>query len=290
MAPIKKRLRQREPDSDEESTNPAGEEGEETLSVADVLELRKLRKKGHGVDVFALGKGDPIALKDREEAEKLKKKKEKDDPWKLKTGGIVDLDQVKGSKMAFGEEPVIGGAFATASNTMDTEKKMLEFIERELKRKRNAGANVHSNESLESSAMPDDNDDEDESPEASKKPIVEGNVAFSAAMLTSIPVVDLGISTKLKNIEETEKAKRDIMTGKNAASVDKLTGGMNVSASDRFYRGRPNDSKAHPHDHSRTSNDSSEKRSGEPKFDRRTMATDDLVMEKFKKHNRPGRK
>lgn len=37
----------------------------------------------------------------------------------------------------------------------------------------------------------------------------EGNVALSAAMLSSIPEVDLGIDTRMKNIEQTERAKRD---------------------------------------------------------------------------------
>lgn len=36
----------------------------------------------------------------------------------------------------------------------------------------------------------------------------EGDVALSAAMLTSIPEVDLGIDSRLRNIQQTEQAKR----------------------------------------------------------------------------------
>ncbi|PWN89361.1 hypothetical protein FA10DRAFT_267931 [Acaromyces ingoldii] len=36
----------------------------------------------------------------------------------------------------------------------------------------------------------------------------EGNVTLSSAMLTSVPEVDLGMTHRLKNIQETEKAKR----------------------------------------------------------------------------------
>lgn len=39
----------------------------------------------------------------------------------------------------------------------------------------------------------------------------EGNITTSLGMLTSIPEVDLGMDIRLKNIEETERAKRELM-------------------------------------------------------------------------------
>ncbi|KAJ3067208.1 hypothetical protein HDU99_003596, partial [Rhizoclosmatium hyalinum] len=199
---------------------------------AEVLELRKLKKRSHGVDAPALLRGDPWLIKQREEEERLRKKKAADDPWRLKTGGLVDLDGVKGSKMAFGEESTSlkGPGFATASNTMDTEKKMQEFIERELKKRLSGEGRADSNDSLDK----DKDSDKSLNDTDASKPVVEGNVAFSAAMLTSIPVVDLGVAPKLKNIEETERARRDMMLGKLAADDgNKLSGAMNVSASNR---------------------------------------------------------
>ncbi|KAJ3290165.1 hypothetical protein HDU79_003471 [Rhizoclosmatium sp. JEL0117] len=182
--------------------------------------------------------------------------------------------------MAFGEESTSlkGPGFATASNTMDTEKKMQEFIERELKKRLSGEGRADSNDSLDK----DKESDKSLNDTDASKPVVEGNVAFSAAMLTSIPVVDLGVAPKLKNIEETERARRDMMLGKLAADDgNKLSGAMNVSASNRFYRGQPSNSKG---------SQSAETKSGNQKFDRRTMATDDLVMRNFKKRNLPGNK
>ncbi|KAI8389429.1 hepatocellular carcinoma-associated antigen 59-domain-containing protein, partial [Blakeslea trispora] len=46
---------------------------------------------------------------------------------------------------------------------------------------------------------------------ADKKAESEGNVQVSTQMLTAIPEVDLGIDTRLKNIEETERAKRKLI-------------------------------------------------------------------------------
>ncbi|ORY46882.1 hypothetical protein BCR33DRAFT_715294 [Rhizoclosmatium globosum] len=173
--------------------------------------------------------------------------------------------------MAFGEESTSlkGPGFATASNTMDTEKKMQEFIERELKKRLSGEGRADSNDSLDK----DKDSDKSLNDTDASKPVVEGNVAFSAAMLTSIPVVDLGVAPK---------ARRDMMLGKLAADDgNKLSSAMNVSASNRFYRGQPSNVKG---------TQSAESKNGDQKFDRRTMATDDLVMQNFKKRNLPGNK
>ncbi|KAJ3221960.1 hypothetical protein HDU81_010222 [Chytriomyces hyalinus] len=272
---------------------------ETNLSVHDVLELRRLKKKSVGVDAAALLRGDPLLLRQKAEEEKARRKKEDADPWRLKTGGLVDLGEVKGSKMAFGEEPVSigGGGFAAASNTMDTEKKMQEFIEQELS-KRRQGASDPSTELSASNDTLSTIEDGANGPQLdeAQKPQSEGNVSFSAAMLTSIPVVDLGISTKLDNIEATEKARRDLMEKKKQLKdVDALTGPMNSGASVRFYKNKPHEDRHASDrnaggDHKSKPDSNAEKGdSGKRKFDRRTMATDDLVMDKFKKRNYPRR-
>ncbi|KAI8829878.1 hepatocellular carcinoma-associated antigen 59-domain-containing protein, partial [Chytriomyces cf. hyalinus JEL632] len=205
------------------------------LSVLDVLELRKLKKKSVGVDAAALLRGDPLLLRQKAEEEKARRKKEDADPWRLKTGGLVDLGEVKG--MAFGEEPVSigGGGFAAASNTMDTEKKMQEFIEQELSKRRQGASDPSTELSASNDTLSTIEDGANGPPlDEAQKPQSEGNVSFSAAMLTSIPVVDLGVSTKLDNIEATEKARRDLMDKKKQLKdVDALTGPMNSGASVR---------------------------------------------------------
>ncbi|OBZ70414.1 hypothetical protein A0H81_09688 [Grifola frondosa] len=90
-------------------------------------------------------------------------------------------------------------------------------------------------------------------------------------MLTAIPEVDLGMDTRLKNIEETEKAKRQITEERKdrRRKADKADDEEHLAAS-RFYR--PN-LKA--------------KRTRVSAADRaKQMATDELVMERFKKRMR----
>lgn len=80
------------------SSNDNPQQNEQDLSssiIADALELRKLRKKFKGIEASELLKSDPDKVKEWAEKDK---KKEEDDPWKLKSGGFVDLDKVKGTK------------------------------------------------------------------------------------------------------------------------------------------------------------------------------------------------
>ncbi|PVV02677.1 hypothetical protein BB560_002863 [Smittium megazygosporum] len=46
--------------------------------------------------------------------------------------------------------------------------------------------------------------------DAERKAEVEGSIVLSTSMLTSIPEVDLGIRTRLENIENTERAKKEL--------------------------------------------------------------------------------
>ena len=56
-------------------------------------------------------------------------------------------------------------------------------------------------------------------PQVEKKQVKEDNVTISSSMLTQIPEVDLGFIAKLKNIEETEKAKSSITRNQNDNSL-----------------------------------------------------------------------
>jgi hypothetical protein len=99
--------------------------------------------------------------------------------------------------------------FTQQTNVLDVDKHMMAYIEENLKVR---------------SKPKEDSDDEDKAPldpqEAlyniadrwkveKQKPTTDvGSVSNSLSMLTAIPEVDLGMDTRLKNIEDTEKAKR----------------------------------------------------------------------------------
>ncbi|KAI9332881.1 hepatocellular carcinoma-associated antigen 59-domain-containing protein [Zopfochytrium polystomum] len=222
-------------DEDEAGTAAAGPtsasadgDGDVGINIADALELRRLRRRrNHGVDAEELVKGDP-SLRKKDDAEPAK------DPWKLVSGGLVDLAEVRAKKIDPTGTSKTSGGFAAASNTMDTEKKMNEFIERELQKKRAAEQQSQllvvqaTTESASSSPHPAGGLDElyqiPDNLQTSAKPVQEGNVTLSASMLTAIPEVDLGITTKMLNIEETEKAKRAFLEKKANPTQDKLPG------------------------------------------------------------------
>lgn len=104
-----------------------------------------------------------------------------------------------------------------------------EFVEKELAKRRGVGP-ASGNDAENPSAVSDVLYEIPDHLKVASQPVVEGNVTFSASMLTAIPEVDLGIeyvmgnngfticgftpcfsSAKLKNIEDTEKAKRKMM-------------------------------------------------------------------------------
>ncbi|CAG8440325.1 14293_t:CDS:2, partial [Dentiscutata heterogama] len=102
-----------------------------------------------------------------------------------------------------------------------------------------------------------------------------GNVQLSTTMLTAIPEVDLGIDVRLKNIEETEKAKRKLLEQRHQKpkEEDDTFEGSNFSATNRCS------------DHERNQ----QEQLNQPHYkagQRREMATDDIVAERFKKRLR----
>ncbi|KAI8990802.1 hepatocellular carcinoma-associated antigen 59-domain-containing protein [Mycotypha africana] len=222
MAIIKKQkqYRKKKVDSDSDEQEVAVEQTEEEISstIEELEELRRLRRKRKGIDAEKLLKG----------AEKKSKKKKADDSsngWNLKTGGLVpSVDQYK-AKVEEGEEvnstakKLKLDAFATATNTLDVDKHMMEYIENEMKKRRGgnpdqAQDDEDENENNEHKGLVDIYEELYRIPDrlkTEKKPESEGNVQLSTQMLTAIPEVDLGIDTRLKNIEETEKAKRKLL-------------------------------------------------------------------------------
>ncbi|ORX94807.1 hypothetical protein K493DRAFT_261146 [Basidiobolus meristosporus CBS 931.73] len=210
MSKVKKRnYRKRQVEEDETSNSISREStptaaSEEPTEVGEnleeLLELRKFRRRQQGIDVQVLDKGDPKSKKKRQDVKKDEEGEEK--------------------------RPKVLETFTTQTDALDVDKHMMAYIEEEM-RKRNgnpseedeaAGGQSTSNELFQ---VPDHL-------KVEKKPINETNINLSTTMLTAIPEVDLGIDTRLRNIEETEKAKlrmllneRDMNVG-SAKSTDKV--------------------------------------------------------------------
>lgn len=108
--------------------------------------------------------------------------------------------------------------FTHQTGIVDVDKHMMAYIERELKKRRGQEAGADFDADKELAAL----DPRDELFKVAEKYLIEpkrdeeeGNVATSSAMLTSIPEVDLGIDSRLKNIEATENAKRRLMDARD---------------------------------------------------------------------------
>ncbi|KAJ2836468.1 hypothetical protein J3B02_006495 [Coemansia erecta] len=154
----------------------------------------------------------------------------------------------------------LSSAFTAQTNKLDADKYMMEYIENEMKRYRGSD-----DPQTPMSKVPDA-DDLYQIPDhlrvVEQKPLNEGNVAMAAKMLTSIQEVDLGRDAKIRNIRETDRAVS--MLAKSSSSA------RDPALSDIPSRGSgPPRTKRHA-DHP----------------DRSSKATDDVVLQRFKKRMR----
>ncbi|KAI0722708.1 hepatocellular carcinoma-associated antigen 59-domain-containing protein [Earliella scabrosa] len=248
---------------------------EEKLDVADLIELRKLRKAREGIDVAKLSKGD---IK-----KKRKRPKEgEEEVYGLRPGVAThDNDEEEEDAETKARKVVRANNFTQQTNALDVDKHMMAYIEENMKLRKGA-----KEEKQEDDGPADPYAELFRLTDKNKKKEEEGNVTNSLAMLTAIPEVDLGMDTRLKNIEETEKAKRLISEQRKERM--KRDDEAHLAAA-RFYRPnlkaksdadimrdakleamglRPDD-----HEYRRPS-------------DRPQMATDEIVMERFKKRMR----
>ncbi|KAF1796415.1 hepatocellular carcinoma-associated antigen 59-domain-containing protein [Mucor lusitanicus] len=275
MSTVKKQKNYRkkkvESDDELEATREHTPELEQvSATIEELTELRKLRRKPVGLDAEKLLKG----------AEKKKKKKKIEDPnaWSLKKGGLVEPDAYRASKLddeesANKSRKLKLDAFATATNTLDVDKHMMEYIESEMKKRRGGTAK-------------DDDEDEDQVVDRGlvdiyeelyripdrlkgeqKQQEPEGNVQLSTQMLTAIPEVDLGIDTRLQNIEETERAKRKLID--DTEKEESESSGQQNAA-----------------DHVPANFEKQIPKQYKPRLDHKLMATDDQAVARFKKRMR----
>ncbi|KAF9809855.1 hypothetical protein IEO21_07216 [Rhodonia placenta] len=274
-------IRQKSLEVEEEPQEKQEQEDDVKLEVSDLIELRKLRRTREGIDVQKLVKGD------------VKKKKKRpreteEEQGGLRKGATKDDDDEEEDAETKARKVVRTNNFTQQTNVLDVDKHMMAYIEENMKLRRGA-----QDEEKEDDGPPDPYAELFRIPDKykvkqEKNEQDEGSVTNSLAMLTAIPEVDLGMDTRLKNIEDTEKAKRYLTEErkerkKNANDEEHL-------AAARFYR--PNlkmksdadiirDAKLEamgllPEDH--------EER--HPHRQRAQMATDEMVMERFKKRMR----
>ncbi|KXN92341.1 hypothetical protein AN958_08572 [Leucoagaricus sp. SymC.cos] len=282
------RVRKVSIDREEESEPRPENEEEAGLPISDLIELRKLRRSRQGIDVARLHEGD---------AKRRKKRARDDEPEEedvkpgLRKGASVDDDDEEAMKAAKARKVVRANNFTQQTNVMDVDKHMMAYIE----------------ENLMVRSRPREDDQPDKGPADPQEALYrivdkfkvnketkangdEGNVTNSLSMLTAIPEVDLGMDNRLKNIEETEKAKRSV--DENRQQKKKVNPDEEHLVAQRFYR--PGYRAKSDADILRDAkleamgllpqNDSPRRSNHE----RNLMATDEIVMERFKKHVRMG--
>ncbi|KAJ7682371.1 hepatocellular carcinoma-associated antigen 59-domain-containing protein, partial [Mycena polygramma] len=285
---IKKRTRPqqriREKSPEEEVAPLEEEEGDNPpLDLNDLIELRKLRKARQGIDAAKLNKGD---------AKKKKKRPREDEEAEQgglrKAAPIPEDEEDDEERDARARRAVRTNNFTQQTNALDVDKHMMAYIEENLKVRGKprdedeAPGPADPQEALYQIADRWKVDKQKPTPD-------DGSVTNSMTMLTAIPEVDLGMDTRLKNIEETEKAKRVVAEGRQEPRKKSNNDEEHLAAS-RFYR--PNLKTKSDADILR---DAKLEAMGMPvqddqprraNHDGAQMATDEMVMERFKKRMR----
>ncbi|XP_051893055.1 splicing factor C9orf78 homolog [Pristis pectinata] len=279
--------KRREEESDEEDEQRVVE----VRSKLDELkEIQSLRKRQNGVSAAALLVGEQVP----EETSNV------DDPFKLKTGGMIDMKIIKDRKRERIEEEDtdlnLGTSFSVETNRRDEDADMMKYIETELKRRKGILENEEQKTKVKN---PEDQLYElpDNINISSAKRTEE---MLSNQMLSGIPEVDLGIDAKIKNIISTEEAKAQLLAEQRNKKKDNSTSfvptniAVNYVQHNRFYReelhapAKRNKEEAKPRPLRVGDTDKPEPEQSPPNRKRPSneKATDDYHYEKFKKMSR----
>ncbi|CAE6454947.1 unnamed protein product [Rhizoctonia solani] len=292
--------RQREPEDDvpDEST-PATREGsegadEEKMTIEELLELRKLRRQRQGIDSTKLNAG----ISKRKKKKDNEEEEEEEAKYGLRPGAqrrdVEEDDANSDDDEDVAKKIVKSNNFTQQTNKLDVDKHMMKYIEEELEKRRGNPNGPASGDGTNSSDPYAELFRISEKYKLQKKQeLEEGSVTNSSAMLTAIPEVDLGMDTRLKNIEETEKAKRTVSDNlKESRNKPREKNDERHLAATRFFN-----------PHLKVQSDADAMRDAKleamglpPEMDtrgyikerdnRREVATDEQVMERFKKRMR----
>ncbi|KAM7303995.1 telomere length and silencing protein 1 homolog [Ixodes scapularis] len=200
---VKKRkcFRTRNRSEDEDSEHETEEELSREI-LEDTKEIQKLRKRPNGVSVIGLNLGKKLTTKEELVIE---------DPFKLKTGGMIDMKALKGKRITMEELDAVnlGNTFSVETNQRDEDADMMKYIEEELAKRRGKGQDTET-DSRDEGVDPEDvlfHVPEHLRKSSSKK----SEEMLSNQMLSGIPEVDLGIEERIRNIEATEEAKLKLL-------------------------------------------------------------------------------
>ncbi|KAG8884047.1 hypothetical protein FRB97_005269 [Tulasnella sp. 331] len=274
-----------EPSNTEDMTEEEGDQEEPMPSIEDLIALRKLRKLRQGIDAAKLTQGEVKKKRRRVEEEEPQHGLQK--PATGQTADPAEDDDDPTDDEAKARKIVRSNNFTQQTDKLDVDKHMMAYIEENMKAARGESSNDFQEEDEEVYDPHAQLYHIDERYKIKKQVMEEGSVTSSVAMLTAIPEVDLGIDTRLRNIEDTEKAKRTVEEEKKSRRNDQDEADA-ISAATRFFR---------PH-HQVTSDAEALKNAKleamgiEPtpaprrQHDRKEMATDEMVMERFKKRMR----
>ncbi|ORY90788.1 hepatocellular carcinoma-associated antigen 59-domain-containing protein [Leucosporidium creatinivorum] len=257
-------------------------------TLEELIALRKLKRATGGIDLERLNAGEK---KKRRKVVDAEGKVTEDGMIEGTHGGIKDRtrDDPDDDPSNLTNKIVRSNNFTGQTNAVDVDKHMMAYIEEELKKRKGTTGEIDTEKEIRSLDPRDALYKIAEKYRIEKKPEQEeeGNVALSAAMLSAIPEVDLGIDRKLKNIEETEKAKRALFEQKQAAAAARAD--EDEFAVDRFYKARrplESDADALAKARREAAGDHEPSKNKPMGAGRRETATDDQTMARFKQRQR----
>jgi len=257
------------------------------MSLEDILALRSLRRAKQGIDASKLAMGDPKKRKRDDETEEqetvqygLQQRPRDEDE---------DVDPLEDAG-AKARRAVRKNNFTQQTNALDVDKHMLLYIEENLdkiRREKKQAVNEETQadaEEVKPTKVEDDIVKFGDKYKTRGVELKEGSLTSSLAMLSAIPEVDLGMEARLRNIEETEKAKRAAVEEKQSRGRGKKDSDEARLAATRFYN-----------PHLRQESDGTLLKNAKLQalglsaperrhnHDRPEMATDEAVMERFRK-------
>ncbi|KAJ9475978.1 hypothetical protein PHBOTO_006042 [Pseudozyma hubeiensis] len=258
-------------------TPPASNDDDDDLSVADLIALRSLSRKPTGIELERLNKGERRRKKGSKSKSAAQLEEER---WEqqMKHGGLVhqadeESDDDTAADASKPRRLVRKNNFQGETGTVDVDKHMMAYIQQEMSKRNPHSSAIDDETTTDTAATPNPHDSlyalaekyrqlqRSVKPEQSEEQR-EGNVALSSQMLTSVPEVDLGIDTRMNNIQQTEAAKRKLAESQRGSTRDDSD---LAYAQARFQHAKPRN---------------------EAGGDRRQMATDQVVLDRFRKRQR----
>lgn len=185
---------------------------QEEVDLAKLEEMKtvqKLRRRPNGVSIVSLAIGEKVSVEDEDMVS---------DPFKVKTGGMINMKALKSGNVKQVEDAYdvgIGTQFSAETNKRDEDEEMMKYIEEQLSKRK-----CKIKDENEEGKNQEDNSRYLSPEEAALQAVPEhlrasstrrSEEMLSNQMLSGIPEVDLGIEAKIRNIEATEEAKLKLL-------------------------------------------------------------------------------